>query len=233
VDLTVTTLSDVNLAFLGSGTAASLTARAAAPGLHVRTAEWGAPCLREQAALNRLIGSRIREARNLAGYSTGEFTKLIGLPLESLGDLEAGRAAAPVWLLRRIADHCVTTVDFLVGDTEESERGEISPTLRDIMVRRNHHLERLRMQDVLEREGLRARLEVVEGLAGRYQEAAQEADQLVARVAELNPAWQDIRCGSTLENAIKRCTVVAGRLGRRMARLQAAQSAQHRSTASA
>lgn len=224
MELTETTLKDVNLAFLGSSTAAGFIARTSASGPHVRIENWGEPCQREQAALNRLIGSRIREARTLAGYSAADFVKLVGLPLGSWVHVEAGREAAPVWLLRRIADQCVTTVDFLVGDTEESERGEISPTLRDIMVRRRHHLERLRMQDALEREGMHVRLAVAEGLAGRFQEAAHELEQTLARVAELNPTWQEMRGGSKLEDCVKRCTRVAGRLGRRMARIRCAES---------
>lgn len=225
MDVMGATLDDVNLAFLGSGSAARL-AISGAP-LGIRVAGWAKPGLREEAALNRLIGSRISEARSLAGYGSGELAKLLGLATADMTDIEAGRAGAPVWLLRRIADRCVTTVDFLIGDTEESERGEITPTLRDILIRQQHHNDRLRMQEVLEQDSLRVRLGVLEGLAGHFQDAAQDVEQALNRVAELNPEWQDMRGGSKLQDGVARCTVVAGRLGRRMARLKAAKKIHH------
>lgn len=218
MDVMGATLDDVNLAFLGSGSAAR-PAISSAP-LGIRVAGWAKPGLREEAALNRLIGSRISEARSLAGYGSGELAKLLGLATADMTDIEAGRAGAPVWLLRRIADRCVTTVDFLIGDTEESERGEITPTLRDILIRQQHHNDRLRMQEVLEQDSLRTRLEALENLAGRCQEVAAEAASAMQRVVDLNPQWNDIRGGARLQFAIGRTTTMAGRLGRRMARIR-------------
>lgn len=227
MDLNESSFDDVNLAFLGSGAVASLAVRSVRPGLRLRAASWDKPSLREEAALNRLIGARICEARELAGFNAGELAQLIGLAKADMDDLEAGRADVPVWLLRRIADRCVTTVDFLVGDTEESERGEITPTLRDLLVRQQQHNDRLRMAEVLEQDSLRTRLDVLEGLAGLFHAAAQEAERALQRVTTLNPEWPDMRGGSKLQDGVARCAVVAGRLGRRMARLKAAKAAQH------
>ncbi len=173
----------------------------------------------EVAAYNRAIGVRIREARQLAGFSQAGLSEAVGLEpnimprLESGVDMEDG--AAP-WVLHRIATICGVKADFLLGLTEESEPDEPGPTWREIAyicnasaVRgRERHIGELVARDTLIIDFREMSAEIMSGV-----EAVQGA---LERVIELNPsAWDDMRAGSRLSDTTAALSDVVGSLCRR------------------
>ncbi|MGP5366461.1 helix-turn-helix domain-containing protein [Pseudomonas helleri] len=70
-----------------------------------------APCIRQLAQVNRLVGERVREARRLAGLSQVAMAERLGFTAGDLAALEKGQGSFDSWHLRRIATACkVTTV---------------------------------------------------------------------------------------------------------------------------
>ncbi|MDO9225196.1 MAG: helix-turn-helix transcriptional regulator [Pseudomonadota bacterium] len=79
-------------------------------------ADEGASLL-EKARLIRTIGSRLVEARKIAGFTQIEAARLLGYPVHKLKKLESAENVVTVafWLLRRAAEVYQCTVDFIYG----------------------------------------------------------------------------------------------------------------------
>jgi len=171
-----------------------------------------APTRLEVAEYNRAVGTRIREARQLAGFSQAGLSEAIAIDsnlmpkLESGVDLEDG--AAP-WVLNRIATTCGVKVDFLLGLTEESEPDEPGPTWRELAYvcnasaarGRERHVHDLAVRDALIIQFREMSAEIMPSV-----EAVQRA---LERVIELNPSWDDMRAGSRLSDATAALSDVA------------------------
>jgi len=165
----------------------------------------GQPTPRELAALQRVYGERIAEARTIAGMLTCELASHLGIGHARMLDIERGGAGdVPAWLLMRVSIITGCRMEFLAGLSGESEHGEAAD-LREIIMPILLHADTERAMHALEMTRQRA-------LVGSLLDAASTAREALGRVVELNPeAWQGMRGGSSLAAAVDACLTTARR----------------------
>ena len=150
------------------------------------------PTTMELAAMNRLIGFRVKRALELSGLRWSDF-----LSRNEGSNIERGFIAAPVWLLVRIAAKTGVSLDYLVGLTDESEVGEV-PAFRELILPHLLRADEQRAIQALELQRQRSRLGAMEKLAAESWEA-------LCRIEELNgEAWDNMRGGARLRASLSK-----------------------------
>lgn len=175
----------------------------------------------EKAAVVRVIGTRMREARELCNMSLSEASKRLGYANPSKlskVELASDTNSVPLWLVLTAARVYDVSLDYLCGmsgDWEVTDRAanerEISEWLHDAM-------ENMRRQEILVLKKLHDKLEFIGGAVSAMLGASSRADDALRRFAELNPGFEDMRGGAALVAAVGRSGEVAveseGRLRR-------------------
>ena len=176
-----------------------------------------APCIRQLAQVNRLVGERVREARRLAGLSQVAMAERLGFTAGDLAALEKGQGSFDSWHLRRIATACKVTTDFLLGHSEESEVGELCDVVRELLIQTADHLGEVRAKDVLESARIQYALSAVKSLSDLQISVIQELEDAIQRVVALNPHdWGKIRGGLRLATAVEENAVKARQIHYRL-----------------
>lgn len=176
-----------------------------------------APCIRQLAQVNRLVGERVREARRLAGLSQVAMAERLGFTAGDLAALEKGQGSFDSWHLRRIATACKVTTDFLLGHSEESEVGELCDVVRELLIQTADHLGEVRAKDVLESARIQYALSAVKSLSDLQISVIQELEDAIQRVVALNPRdWGKIRGGLRLATAVEENAVKARQIHYRL-----------------
>jgi len=176
-----------------------------------------APCIRQLAQVNRLVGERVREARRLAGLSQVAMAERLGFTAGDLAALEKGQGSFDSWHLRRIATACKVTTDFLLGHSEESELGERSDTVRELLIQMGIASEEVRAQDVVENIRIQYALNAAKSLSDLQISVIQELEEAMQRVIALDPiGWAKTRGGLRLVNAIEENSLKARQLHYRL-----------------
>jgi len=168
----------------------------------------------EQRALVKVVGSRMREARDMSGLSQQQAAIKLGYSNSSkLAKIEGASDtdSVPLLTIMRAAKLYQVSIDFLFGVADDWERDprlarerEIGTWLRDAMEKTTaaqiNHLVRLQtMIDTSET----ATIEVLNSM--------EEANAAMDRFRDMNPCYEDLIGGAKLEAAINR----AGELARR------------------
>ena len=176
-----------------------------------------APCIRQLAQVNRLVGERVREARRLAGLSQVAMAERLGFTAGDLAAIERGQGSFESWHLRRIATACKVTTDFLLGHSEESEVGELCDVVRELLILTADHLGEVRAKDVLESARIQYALSAVKSLSDLQISVIQELEDAIQRVVALNPRdWGKIRGGLRLATAVEENAVKARQIHYRL-----------------
>ena len=176
-----------------------------------------APCIRQLAQVNRLVGERVREARRLAGLSQVAMAERLGFTAGDLAALEKGQGSFDSWHLRRIATACKVTTDFLLGHSEESELGERSDTARELLIQMGIASEEVRAKDVVENIRIQYALSAAKSLSDLQISVIQELEDAIQRVVALNPRdWGKIRGGLRLATAVEENAVKARQIHYRL-----------------
>ena len=68
----------------------------------------------------KIIASRLKEARKLAGLSQGQVAKMLGLQRPSISEMEAGNRAVAAEELSKLADLFDVSVGWLLGGGAET-----------------------------------------------------------------------------------------------------------------
>ena len=162
------------------------------------------PCIRHLAQVNRLVGERVREARSLAGIQQGALADKLGIASGHLTKLENGQDSLNAWQIRRVATACKVTTDFLLGHSEESELGEQSDTVRELLIQMGIASEEVRAKDVVENIRIKYALNAAKSLSDLQISVIQELEDAMQRVMALDPiGWAKTRGGLRLVNAIE------------------------------
>ena len=177
----------------------------------------GVPSRQDQAALARHVGERLREAREMMGYSQIKAAKHLGYANSTkLAKIEGGRDSSqiPMWVIKRAATLYDVSADYLLGNSETMEVEDLRhAALREMNMHMREEWERLRQRDVLAQQRLQDRIVEIEELIGLLERESSEAEMAMRRVAELNTDWEDMRGGSRLLDAVER-TAAAARTAR-------------------
>lgn len=175
------------------------------------------PCIRHLAQVNRLVGERVIEARRLAGINQVALAERMGITAGHLATLERGQGSLAAWQIRRIATICKVTTDFLLGHSEESELGEQSDVVRELLIQTADHLGEVRAKDVLESARIQYALSAVKSLSDLQISVIQELEDAIQRVVALNPRdWGKIRGGLRLATAVEESAVKARQIHYRL-----------------
>jgi len=180
------------------------------------------PSRQEQVVLAKAVGARLREARELAGMSQVYAAKQLGYSNSSkLAKIEGGKDSSqiPMWVIKRSARLYDASIDYLLGNTETMERGDVDhAALRELNALILADTERQRVRDAVALCRLRQRVVTVERLVGLMAEQITEADQARAKV-EQSEEWQEVRGGSRWANATEQAVSTARTAVRTLKRL--------------
>lgn len=178
-----------------------------------RTSLSGVPSRQDQASLARAVGVRMREAREMVNLSQLSAARQLGYANSSkLAKIEGGKDSSqiPLWVIKRASCLYDVSVDYLLGNTETMERGDVDhAALREMNVHMRESWERMRQRDVMADLALRKRIVAIEDAVALLERDATEASIAMARCVELNPGWADMRGGSRLFDAVERTAATA------------------------
>lgn len=174
----------------------------------------GVPSRQEQVLLAAKVGERLREARELQGYSQVKAARLMGYANSTkLAKIEGGRDSSqvPLWVVKRAGALYDVSIDYLLGNTESMEVDEHRcHAARDTIILMREEWERHRWRDMLATREVQERTEAVESVVGLLSGQIEEAQEALARVEELNPRrWDNVKGGARLQSAVCRAAASA------------------------
>lgn len=157
-----------------------------------------------QAAAVKMIGARLREAREMNNFSLSEAARRLGYSNPSkLSKVEnaTDTNSVPVFLIRDAAELYDVSTDYLFGLADDWETG-IPRGMTGWLADR---WEQLRRRDVAAMAALGARIDTCATLIPCLAADAREVLEAIRRLEALNPdSWPEIRGGSKLTAAAER-----------------------------
>ena len=174
----------------------------------------GVPSRQEQVLLARHIGERLREAREMQGYSQIKAAKLLGYANSTkLAKIEGGRDSSqvPAWVLKNAALVYDVSIDFLLGNTESMEVDEQrNHAARDTIILMRAQWEKQHWRDMTVIRSAQERVDSVESTVALMADQLDEAVKALSRLEELNPRrWSEMKGGSRLQCAVERASATA------------------------
>lgn len=185
-----------------------------------------APSTRDRAALARLIGERMREARELVGLSQGEAARRLGYANSSkLAKIEAGytgsagdtTCSVPMWAVVKASRLYDVTADFLLGLSDEWDPAEARVGhlfLSDMA----GEWERQRERDLIVLGRYRAALAALLTGIDALLTNAGEAATALERFRDLNSEFNEMPGGSRLVKTIEQGATKAHQMRTRLRR---------------
>ena len=177
----------------------------------------------EQNLLAQSVGERMREAREMAGFSQIRAAALLGYANSSkLAKIEtAAQLTIPLWLLKKAAALYECSVDYLLGNAQSMDaREHPHEVARDAILLMREEWERMRWRDMVVTQSLARRLAACEALISLIDQQADEARAALSRLAELNPQYEDMPGGSRVEASVDRLHASARMARARLLRLK-------------
>lgn len=166
----------------------------------------------EQAALVRVIGSRLRQARDLNNLSLSTAAQRLGYANPSkLSKVENASDApsVPLSLILNAARLYDVSIDYLFGVSDDWEAGSRMTQEREVSAWLFDTWTLARNRDVAVLKGLHDRVEIVRQVIDMLMQANDEMTAAFTRFAELNPEFEEMRGGSKLQSAAERAAMTA------------------------
>ncbi|WP_241120564.1 helix-turn-helix domain-containing protein [Achromobacter xylosoxidans] len=163
----------------------------------------------EQAAAVKTIGARMRAARELCNLSQSAAARRLGYANPSKlskVELATDTNSVPLWLIVRAARVYEVSVDFLFGATDDWEVGARMTQEREVSAWMFDTFDKLRQRDMETLKRLHDRVQTLTDAVAVMLAASEDASVALARFAELNPAFEEMRAGSRLVSAVERAS---------------------------
>lgn len=163
----------------------------------------------EQAAVVKTIGARMRAARELCNLSQSAAARRLGYANPSKlskVELATDTNSVPLWLIVRAARVYEVSVDFLFGATDDWEVGARMTQEREVSAWMFDTFDKLRQRDMETLKRLHDRVQTLTDAVAVMLAASEDASVALARFAELNPAFEEMRAGSRLVSAVERAS---------------------------
>lgn len=163
----------------------------------------------EQAAAVKTIGARMRAARELCNLSQSAAARRLGYANPSKlskVELATDTNSVPLWLIVRAARVYEVSVDFLFGATDDWEVGARMTQEREVSAWMFDTFDKLRQRDMETLKRLHDRVQTLTDAVAVMLAASEDASAALARFAELNPAFEEMRAGSRLVSAVERAS---------------------------
>jgi transcriptional regulator with XRE-family HTH domain len=161
----------------------------------------------EQTALIRVIGARMREAREeLAGLSQQQAAGLLGYANSSkLAKIEGASDtnSVPLLAILRAAETYQVSIDFLFGVSDDWERDPAVCRERQVGRWLFEHLDQARTRDAQVFSEMRAMVEAVSSMIPSLADGAEQAKVAFERFIDLNPTFEDLIGGARLQASIQ------------------------------
>jgi transcriptional regulator with XRE-family HTH domain len=176
-----------------------------------------------QVELCRVIGSRLREAREMCGLQLTTAALRLGYrngsKLSKIENATDG-GSVPVLTLYRAAMLYEVATDYLFGASDDWEVGPQKRQERAVSRWLFSAWEQARARDMGELVRLHDRLDLLSAEIPRLQAQAESAKVALARFAELNPEFEDMRGGARLAAAVDATAELTRDTSRRLLRLR-------------
>ena len=177
----------------------------------------------EQAAAVKTIGARMRQARELCNLSQSAAAKRLGYQNPSKlskVELATDTNSVPLWLIVRAARVYEVSVDFLFGATDDWEVGARMSIERETSAWLFDTWEKARQRDMAALKKLHDKVEAMSEAVAVMLAASEESALALARFAELNPEFEEMRAGSRLVGAVERANDAAKNAKTKMTRFR-------------
>lgn len=178
-----------------------------------RRGENSVPVSVERSELAKSIGNKLREARELAGFSQNNAAKMLGYRNSSkLAKIENGSDtnSVPLWLILRAARLYQVSVDYLFGESDDWELSAQACLERDVSKWVFEAMELSRKRDMEIMKKLHSRFFTFFSSADQMYLSADELEAALRRFIELNPKFEtDMRGSHKLLTAVMNIVEVA------------------------
>jgi len=167
-----------------------------------------------QTALVRIIGARMRQARELCNLSQSEAARRLGYANPSkLSKIEAAADtnSVPLWLIGRAAQIYEVSVDFLFGCADDWETSPRMVQEREVSAWLYAAGKEFRQRDLTALRMLNDHLLELRSAVGSTHSSIREMDEAAKSFIKANPAFEDMRGSNRLLVAIQRALAVAER----------------------
>lgn len=177
----------------------------------------------EQAAAVKTIGARMRQARELCNLSQSAAAKRLGYSNSSkLSKVEGATDtnSVPLWLILRAAKVYEVSVDFLFGVTDDWEVGARMTLERETSAWLFDAWEKARRRDMETLRKLHNKVEAMEDAIALMLVSTDDVGAALARFAELNPVFEDMKAGGRLVGSVERASDAAKSAKAKMTRFR-------------
>jgi transcriptional regulator with XRE-family HTH domain len=155
----------------------------------------------EQIQVVKTFGSRMKEAREICGYSQKKAAKLLGYGNSSkLAKIEGATDtnSVPLWLIPKAADVYKVSVDFLFGVSDDWERDPVVSQERQVGKWLFEHWERAKVAEVNAIRVLHNRQVAIIKFVSNMLTRSKENLEYVEHVRQSNEEFDDLRGGAKL-----------------------------------
>jgi transcriptional regulator with XRE-family HTH domain len=155
----------------------------------------------DQAIVVKTIGERLREARELCGYSQQKAAKLLGYSNSSkLAKIEAASDtnSVPLWLIPKAAEVYGVSIDYLFGVSDNWERDPIISQEQQIGQWLEARWQQVRDAQETAFKALHAKQAELSAAVDRIQRRSKENLACVEHVRQSNEEFDDLRGGAKL-----------------------------------
>lgn len=182
------------------------------------------PSLRhEQADLVRIIGTRLKEARELCNLSQVEAARRLGYANSSkLAKIEraSDSVSVPIWLILRAAKLYDVSIDFLFGQSDDWFREPRLSQEREVSSWLFEAWEAQRKRDMLTIKRLNDEIECVTNTTGEMLECTATAADALHDFARINPRFKDMRGSAKLQKYVSLAADSARSASRKLTRFR-------------
>lgn len=176
----------------------------------------------------KIIGARIKAARELCGFSQQKASSLLGYANSSkLAKVEGNSIdAVPLWLIPKAANVYGVSIDFLFGVSECWQRDPTAAQEQQIIKWLEKHYQQIQTAQSSAIQALYDKHVELERSVNRFLDRAKENLECVTRVQELNPEFEDLRGGAKLLRVIAETAEEAMGLGFELEKLRTVSEAE-------
>lgn len=177
----------------------------------------------EQAVAVKTIGTRMRQARELCNLSQSAAARRLGYSNPSKlskVELATDTNSVPLWLIVRAARIYEVSVDYLFGSSDDWEVGARMTQERETSAWLFDAFEKARLREMETLKRLHDRMMAMNEAVAVMLVASNDISDALARFAELNHEFEDMRGGARIVAAVERAVTASGNAKAKLARFK-------------
>ncbi|MBY0475432.1 MAG: helix-turn-helix domain-containing protein [Nitrosomonas sp.] len=165
------------------------------------------PKTEDRTRLVKMLGKRLREAREIHGLSQSQAAKRLGYSNSSkLAKIEAGSDtnSIPLWLIVRAAKLYHVSIDFLFGESSDWEMSAEAITERETQKWLFEAWEQGRKDDMDKVRRLQDRINAVTKFMKHFFGSSVDLEIALEKFIELNPEFNEMKGSNTLLSRVEK-----------------------------